>query len=273
MINKAVILAGGMGTRMQEPSDTATDLDDHTAELASKGLKGLIPINGRPFLDYVLGSIFRAGVEQICLVVPPDSRDLQDYITDAAARSGKTVTWAVQEEPLGTAHALMCARDFVAGESFIMSNCDNIYPDGALEDLVQDTSHASCVMAFHRDALLEGSNFGEERVRRFAVVVADEQGHLRQIVEKPENPRQYERDGHLWMSMNLYRFTPAIFASCDRIEPDPERGELELTTAVLQLAQKHPVQVKRCSGGVVDMTGRDDIPPVRALLEGVSPGF
>ncbi len=273
MIKKAVILAGGMGTRMQAPSDNATELDDHTAELASKGLKGLIPINGRPFLDYVLGSIFRAGVEAICLVVPPNSGELQNYINDAAARSGKKVTWAVQEEPRGTADALMCAREFVAGESFIMSNCDNIYPDGALEDLVRDTSHGSCVMAFDRDALLEGSNFGEERVRRFAVVVADEKGHLQEIVEKPENPQQYERDSHLWMSMNLYRFTPAIFPACNSIEPDEERGELELTTAVLQLAQKHPIQVKRCTGGVVDMTGRDDIVAVREMLDGVSAGF
>ena len=60
---------------------------------------------------------------------------------------------------------------------------------------------------------------------------------LAAIVEKPERPEDYIRDGRLWVSMNLYRFTPHIFDACRRIKPDPVRGELELTAAVAILAR------------------------------------
>lgn len=273
MTRKAIILAGGMGTRMQKKSEDAEPLDEETERLADRGLKGLIPINGQPFLDYVLGSLFAVDIEEICLVIPPGNDELQSYIEDAADRSGKNVTWAVQEKPLGTADALMSARNFAGDEPFIMSNCDNIYPESALAQLAQSSPECPCVMAFDRESLVKESNFGRERVRRFAVVVADDNGCLQSIMEKPRHPEHYERNGRLWLSMNLYRFTPAIFEACERIEPDPDRGELELPTAVLLLAQEREFQVAQCRGGVIDMTGRDDIPAVRELLDGVDPGF
>ena len=73
---KAVILARGLGTRMQK-DDGSAPLDDRTADLASRGLKGLIPIHGRPFLDYVIAELLEAGLNEITLVVGPESDELR----------------------------------------------------------------------------------------------------------------------------------------------------------------------------------------------------
>ena len=84
---RAVILAGGRGTRMQKP-DAAAALSPAQAAAADEGSKGMMPIHGRPFLDYVLSSLAEAGIEEVCLVTPPgrrrDSRALRP--AGAAAR-------------------------------------------------------------------------------------------------------------------------------------------------------------------------------------------
>jgi glucose-1-phosphate thymidylyltransferase len=273
MTSKAIILAGGMGTRMQRAHPSDDELGEEAARLADKGLKGLIPVAGRPFLDYVIGSLLESGSREICLVIPPANAELQEYIRDTEERTGARVTWAIQDEPLGTAHALLSARDFAGSDPFVMCNCDNLYPREALFRLSAIADDRSYVVAFDRDALLRESNFGGERVSRFAVVVVDANGQLEDIVEKPDDPERYMCNGKLRVGMNLYRFTPEIFLACERIDPDPERGELELTAAVLLLARERQVQVLFSSGPVIDMTGRGDIGAAQELLRERSPGF
>jgi dTDP-glucose pyrophosphorylase len=131
------------------------------------------------------------------------------------------------------------------------------------------------VAAFDRSALAEEGNVSADRVKSFAVVCADEGGGLQRIVEKPEAPEQFVRDGKLWVNMNLYRFTPRIFEFCRSLEPDPERGELELTSAVNAMVAEggSEFHVHRCSGGVLDLTSRDDIPSLQEALERVEPAF
>ena len=273
MTEKAIILAGGMGTRMQKKDPGGEQLDEEAARLADKGLKGLIPVRGRPFLDYVIGSLLESGLRDLCMVIPPENRELQDYIREVEDRSGASISWAVQKEPLGTADALMSARDFAGADPFVMCNCDNLYPREALFRLSAISDDVSYAVAFDRDALLENSNFGEERVRRFAAMVADEEGRLEEIAEKPKEPERYMRQGKLWVSMNLYRFTADIFAACEQIDPDPERGELELTAAVLLLARKQEVRILYSSGAVIDMTRRGDIGSAAEVLAERSANF
>jgi len=72
------------------------------------------------------------------------------------------------------------------------------------------------------------------------------------------------------VGMNLYRFTPAVFEACRRVEPDPARGELELTAAVNGLAEsgRVPFRVDFCRGAVLDLTSRADVAGVEAALVG-----
>jgi len=120
---KAVILARGLGTRMQ--MDAGAPVSGDAARLAAAGLKGLIPIAGRPFLDYLFGAVADAGFGEVCLVVGPQSDDLRRYGEALAKRSSLAVYFAVQKEPKGTADALAAAEGFAEGEPVVMLNSDN----------------------------------------------------------------------------------------------------------------------------------------------------
>jgi dTDP-glucose pyrophosphorylase len=131
------------------------------------------------------------------------------------------------------------------------------------------------VVAFDSEALVREGNFAADRVRAFAAIVVGPGGELKQIVEKPPQPEVYARDGKLWVNMNLFRFTPEIFDSCRSIEPNPERGELELPTAVSHLVEsgRVPVRVMLAGGGVLDLTRRGDVASAERLLDGREVGF
>jgi dTDP-glucose pyrophosphorylase len=264
---KAVILARGLGTRMQRESD-GVDLGSGRAEIANRGLKALMPLNGRPFLDYVVDSLVRAELRSICFVVAPDADDMRRHAERIARAAGIRVECAVQDEPLGTADAVLAAEQFVEGESFVMCNGDNLYPDDALRELAESDDRQCRLAAFARDELVRHGNIAPERVRHFAVVTASDDGRLLAILEKPTDPERFVKEGRLWLSMNLYRFTPDIFDACRRVVPDPERGELELTAAVAGMLGADPTcfRVLFCGGAVFDLTTRADVPAVEEAL-------
>jgi len=107
------------------------------------------------------------------------------------------------------------------------------------------------------------------------VLVIDAPDRLRGIVEKPADPDRYAREGKLWLSLNLFRFTPEIFDACRKISPNPRRGELELTDAVSLLVARGgvPFRVIFASGGVLDLTARLDVARGERLLGERTPGF
>ena len=265
--DKAMILARGLGTRMQKQTDDVK-LDAATSDLAAKGAKGLITVGaGRPFLDYSLQALMDAGIRDICLVVAPGPSMLRSYYKAVSENlSDARISFAVQDEPLGTAHAVASGRQWADGKPFIVVNCDNFYTLAAIRALI--TSPAPATVAFEREALIANSNIPADRIRRFAVIDFDQSGCLRKIIEKPDNPDDYALDGKLYVSMNCFCFTAEIFDACDAIEPDPVRKEYELPTAVQYTIEQMGLtyQAVKCTEGVLDMTGRDDIESVRRLL-------
>ena len=254
---------------MQKDAE-GVELDAERAAMASRGLKALMPLNGRPFLDYIVDSLLRAGLGRLCFVIAPDGDVLRHHARRIARESGAVVECAVQEEPLGTANAVLAAEAFAAGEPFVMCNGDNLYPDVALEGLAAREDDDCWLAGFARTSLIRDGNIAAERVRHFAVVKAEQDGRLLHIVEKPERPEEFLMDGEVWVSMNLYRFTPAIFDACRAVAPDPVRGELELTSAVAQMVDSDPncFKVLFCRGGILDLTSRADIPAAEARLRG-----
>jgi dTDP-glucose pyrophosphorylase len=266
---KAVVLARGLGTRMQRSAD-GVQLGRDRADLAARGLKALMPLNGRPFLDYIADSLLRAGLRQICFVVAPDADLMRQGARRIQEATGAAVACAVQDEPRGTADAVLAAEGFAGGEPFVMCNGDNLYPHEALAGLARLEDEACWLVAFDRDGLVAGGNIGRERVRDFAVVTSSPSGELTGIVEKPPDPERYAVAGRLWISMNLYRFTEAVFDACRRVAPDPRRGELELTAAVGDLVRQGAAgfRVLPCTGGVFDLTTRADVPAAEKALAG-----
>ena len=261
---RAVILARGLGTRMRRADDTA-HLDEQQAQVAASGVKALIDV-GRPFLDYVLSVLADAGVTELCLVIGPEHDMLRDYA--ARVTGGRvTVTTAIQADPRGTADAVVAARDFAGDQRVIVLNSDNYYPREALTALA--AAPGSALVGFDRAALVQSSNIPADRIRAFALVAADAEGHLRDIVEKPDDETLAAYGEDAPVSMNAWLFTPAIFDACDRIEPSV-RGELEIIDAVRLLVEEgEEFTVVPAAVGVLDMSSRGDVAAVPAALAGI----
>lgn len=262
----AVILAAGIGKRMrqQDTSATVTSQQENTAD---SGVKALIPFN-RPFLDYSLGALAEADFEQVCLVVSPHQHDLVSHCRglDTDRLQIELVT---QAEPKGTADAVLAARTAVGADGeFAVLNGDNYYSVEVLRAL--QALEGPGLVAFDRAGLLERgeSNLDRDRMARFAIVQADSTKRLTRIVEKPDSVTYASLPEPVLVSLNCWRFSPAIFPACEKI-PLSERGELELTAAV-QFAIDELGEIFRVStstAAVLDLSERGDIAPIAAYLE------
>ncbi len=264
-LEKAVILARGLGTRMRR-QDEAAALDAGQAAVAESGVKAMIPI-GRPFLDYVLSALADAGYRHVCLVIGPEHASVREYYSKTAVPARFSVSFAVQERPLGTADAVAAAASFAGSDPFLMINSDNYYPVAALEGLRQLGRPG--VAVFDRESLVREGNVDEARVRQFAVVKRTAAGDLEDIIEKPDAATIDALGPDVFVSMNCYAFGPTILRACSSIHLSA-RGELELTDAVrfsmASLGERYVVLPFRAP--VLDLSRRTDIASVAARLAG-----
>jgi len=261
-MDKAVILAAGLGKRMRR-DDQAARLTQQQSDVAKTGLKAMIPL-GRPFLDYVISALADAGFQRLCLVVGPDHNLITDYYNRLNPSRVK-IDFAIQTQPRGTADAVTAAENFVAGDEFSVINSDNYYPPQALAALRQLDEPG--LIGFELDALLRDANISKNRIHNFAVVIGDQNGCLSNIIEKPPPELLAQAQKPLCVSMNCWRFNSSIFPACRAILPS-KRGELELPDAV-QYAIKSLHQSFRLVPmklPVLDLTGRRDIESVAACL-------
>jgi glucose-1-phosphate thymidylyltransferase len=267
VIAKAVVLAAGRGSRMRR-EDAGAVLGPAQTAAADLGLKALVPVGGRAFLDYVLSSLADAGLSEVCLVVGPASRAIRDRY-EASPPGRVRLQFAVQEEPRGTADALLAAEGFAGAEEFLALNSDNLYPPSAFRRLL--ALDGPGLPVFERETLLSRSNFPRERVGRYAVLVVGADGYLQRIVEKPDAAVLEAAGGEVLLSMNLWRFPPAIFEACRRV-PLSARGEYELPQAVDYGIASLGLRLRtvRCDEGVLDLSARGDVAAVEERLRGVT---
>jgi glucose-1-phosphate thymidylyltransferase len=261
----------------------------------------MIPVHGRPFLDYVLSALADAGFSDVALVVAPDHEEIGGHY--AANPPGRVaLSLVVQPEPRGTADAVLAAERWTEGRPFLAMNADNLYPVPALRALASLDEPG--LPAFDRQDLVRSGNIPPERVLAFALVEVDEEGYLRGIVEKPTDlppeggshgiPNQGPvasassqdpvasastqlpvasafRRKDQFVSMNCWRFDSRIFDAC-RDVPRSVRGELELPEAVA-LATRRGVRFKAfpARGPVLDLSRRADAAGVERRLAGLAP--
>ncbi len=257
---RAVVLAGGRGSRMQRP-DPDAPLDPAQAAAAGGGIKGMIPdARGRPLFDHILSGLADVGITDICLVVGPGGDAIRTHYAAHPPRRVR-LAWALQPEPLGTANALLTAEPWTAGASFLVMNADNLYPATALQALV--ALGAPGLVAFEADGLSAEGNIPPERVAAFAIVTLARDGTLASIEEKPD-PNDVH-DAPL-ISMNLWRFDDRIFPACRDVSRSP-RGEFELPAAVaLAITRGMTFQAVRLRAGVLDLSHRRDVVDVASRL-------
>ena len=285
---KAVVLARGLGTRMRA-ADPDARLTDRQRAAADAGLKAMIPVNGRPFLDYVLSALADAGVAEVALIVGPDHDEVRrHYAESRPARID--LRFVVQPEARGTADAVLAAASWTGGDPFLAMNGDNLYPVDALARLAALDEPG--LLAFERDDLVRTGNIPGDRIQSFAVLEVDADGYLARIVEKPASietefanlppeagsPSPIDpvasatrRKDKVLISMNCWRFDARIFEACRHVPRSP-RGEFELPEAVA-LATTRGVRFRALPAGgpVLDLSRRADAADVERRLAGVEP--
>jgi dTDP-glucose pyrophosphorylase len=274
----AVVLARGLGSRLRTEDGSALGVEQAAA--AARGSKGLVPLNGRPLLDYLLHELADSGVTDVVFVVAPDDEAIQQRYEHDAPPTRLQLRYAVQREPRGTADALLAARDAVEAacgaprddaqaRHFLVCNADNLYPAAAIAELVN--ADGPGLAAFAADALMADGSIDAERVRQFALLALGPDDVLTELVEKPDPAHPLARAAERWVSMNLWRFTDRIFGACARVAPSA-RGELELTDAVrLAIADGARLRAHRRREPVLDLSHRRDIAGLEMRLAGRVP--
>jgi glucose-1-phosphate thymidylyltransferase len=265
---RALILARGLGTRMRSP-DEAVPLTNDQRRAADAGHKAMMPIAGRPFLDFVLSAAADAGLERIAIVVAPDHAGLRHYYEAVSPPDRVRVDFVVQSEARGTADAVLAAEGWIGDDPFLVMNGDNLYPVYALSAL-----HAMAepgLAGFDPEDLVRSGNVAADRVRAFALVEEDADGYLARIVEKPSVADITRVGPNARVSMNCWRFDSRIFDACRAVAPSV-RGELELPAAVaLAIDRGVRFKVVPAAGPVLDLSRRADAADLSRRLAAAPP--
>jgi len=233
---KGLVLAGGSGTRLRPITHTSA--------------KQLVPVANKPILFYGLEAMAAAGIVEVGMIVGETGAEISAAVGDGS-RWGLAVTYIPQESPLGLAHCVLIARDFLGEDDFVMYLGDNLLRQGITEQVAQFAADRAAGRPATRILLAHVSE-----PRRFGVAELGSDGEVVALVEKPEKPPS---DLAL---VGVYLFDPAIHEAVAAIDPS-ERGELEITDAIQWLIDKgHPVRSHVVSGWWID-TGQ-----LSALLEG-----
>ena len=238
---KGLILSGGAGTRLRPITHTSA--------------KQLVPVANKPILFYGIESLREAGISDIGIIVGDTEDEIREAVGDGSTW-GVKVTYIRQEAPLGLAHAVLTAADFLADTPFVMYLGDNLIKEGiaAFVDEFRSKDVDALILLAHVD---EPQRFGVAKLDGNRIV---------ELIEKPKDPPS---DLAL---VGAYMFRPCILDASRAIEPS-WRDELEITDAIQHLIDHdHQVEAHIIEGWWKDTGHLEDLLEAnRIVLENIEP--
>src|SRR5688500_13643954 len=227
---KALILAGGAGTRLRPITHTSA--------------KQLVPVANKPILFYGIEAMVAAGITEIGVIVGDTRAEVMAALGDGS-KWGAAITFIPQDEPLGLAHCVLIAQSFLGDDDFVMYLGDNLLE----QDLAAfiDAFEAGRASADPPSAQILLKKVPDPH--RFGIAELDATGHVVRLVEKPEDPPS---DLAL---VGVYLFDKSINDAVRAIKPSA-RGELEITDAIQWLVDEgYKVRQEILTGWWID-TGK-----------------
>ena len=232
---KGLILSGGRGTRLRPITFTSA--------------KQLVPVANKPVLFYGIEAMVAAGIRELGIVVGETHAEIRAAVGDGSA-FGCRVSYIMQPEPLGLAHAVKISQPFLQQEPFVMYLGDNLLAHG-ITSLVQEFQLLAPTAQILLARVPNPNHFG---------VAELVDGRVVRLEEKPAQPRS---DLAL---VGVYMFTAPIFEAVNAIRPSA-RGELEITDAIQYLIDRgHRVSPHVVTGWWKDTGKLEDMLEANRLI-------